>query len=62
MPLFDLKCSKCNSVLLDVHLYPGEEKTCLECGGLMKKLPSRCNVHFKGVGWTSKFYPKGGSK
>jgi len=62
MPLYDLKCPKCNSVLFDVHLYSGEEKTCPMCGGLMKKLPSNCNVHFKGAGWTPKFYPKGESK
>lgn len=59
MPLFDLKCSKCGTVQIDVIIgINGDAKECVcanpscQLIGTMEKLPSRVSMNFRGKGWT----------
>lgn len=58
MSLNDYKCQNCGYVMYDILNPRKELDKCPECGFMdwKKVLSPRLSVHFKGDGWTEKFY------
>ena len=59
MPIYDLRCPKCDRELRDQYL-PVRERVvpCPVCGAAMVRRIAPFNPVFKGDGWTEKFYAK----
>jgi putative FmdB family regulatory protein len=52
MPLYEYKCSNCNSHVEVVQKVNDQPlKKCPKCGGALKKLLSAPGLQFKGKGW-----------
>lgn len=51
MPLFDLRCTDCGQVIIDLLVKSREavrHRTCLECGGAMEIVPMSAAIEVKG--------------
>ncbi len=52
MPLYECRCSQCQSLLEVLQRLDDEPlKICPKCGGKLQKLISRSAIQFKGTGW-----------
>ena len=52
MPLYEYKCSECGTVFEILQKVSEQPlKTCIKCGGPVKKLVSSPAIQFKGSGW-----------
>lgn len=52
MPLYEYKCSKCNTVFEVMQkITEPPLKICIKCGGAVTKIISAPAIQFKGSGW-----------
>ena len=52
MPLYEYKCTKCNSIFEIIQKVNDEPlKLCIKCGGPVIKIISPPTLQFKGNGW-----------
>jgi putative FmdB family regulatory protein len=59
MPLYEYKCSKCNSVFEVIQKVTDPPlKKCIKCGGGVTKTISAPAIQFKGSGWYITDYSK----
>ena len=59
MPIYEYKCSKCNSHFEKMQKVSDEPlKVCEECGGKLEKQWSLSGFQFKGEGWYVTDYAK----
>ena len=63
MPLYEYKCLKCGRTFEILQKVDDEPvKTCINCGGPVKKLISPSAIKFKGQGWYINDYAKKSTK
>lgn len=59
MPIYEFKCSKCNSVFEVIQKVDAPAlKKCLKCGAPVRKIISPSALQFKGSGWYITDYAK----
>ena len=59
MPLYEYKCSKCNTVFEVIQKVTDPPlKKCIKCGGAVTKTISAPAIQFKGSGWYITDYAK----
>lgn len=59
MPLYEYKCSKCNSVFEVIQKVTEPPlRKCIKCGGAVAKTISAPAIQFKGSGWYITDYSK----
>jgi putative FmdB family regulatory protein len=52
VPLYEYECGKCGHRFEKIQKFSDPPpKSCPECGGKVKKLPSAPAIQFKGTGW-----------
>jgi putative FmdB family regulatory protein len=63
MPLYEYRCSKCDTVFERIQKFADPPLTVHEgCGGAVERLLSAPGLHFKGSGWYVTDYKNSGSK
>src|SRR5258708_542065 len=63
MPLYEYRCSKCDTVFELIQKFADAPLTVHEgCGGAVERLISAPGLHFKGSGWYVTDYKNSGSK
>ena len=62
MPLYEYRCSKCQTVFEVIQKFSDTPLTVHEgCGGAVERLLSLSGVHFKGTGWYITDYKNAGA-
>ncbi len=63
MPIYEFKCSKCQSVFEVIQKVDAPAlKKCLKCGAQVRKIISPSALQFKGSGWYITDYAKKNKK
>lgn len=59
MPIYEYQCLKCGDEFDAIRSFGDQPlKTCVKCGGRLRKKISECSFHLKGGGWYVSDYGK----